>query len=151
MSADETAVLVAPHTIDYTYTRSTGPVIGAFLAGLRDRTFLGVRARDGRVLVPPSDYDPDTSEDLTELLEVAATGVVMTWSWVQHPQPDQPLDRPFAWALVRLDGADTAMLAALDTGSAEAVSTGLRVRARWADERVGSIRDLVCFEPEETA
>jgi uncharacterized OB-fold protein len=26
--------------------------------------------------------------------------------------------------------------------------TGMRVRARWRNEREGSIRDIECFEPE---
>jgi uncharacterized OB-fold protein len=139
-------VLNAPHTIEYTYTRSTGPVIGAFLTGLRDRKILGVRGVDGRVIVPAIDYDPVTSEDLTELVEVADTGVVSTWSWNDTPLEGQPLSHPFAWALVILDGADTGMLAAVDADDASAISTGARVKARWADERVGSIRDLICFE-----
>jgi len=76
---------------------------------------------------------------------VADTGVVTTWSWNDHPLVGQPFDHPFAWALVQLDGADTSMLAALDVPRDD-VRTGLRVKAKWADERVGSIRDLVCFE-----
>jgi uncharacterized OB-fold protein len=139
-------VLSAPHAIDYTYTRSTGPIIGAFLTGLRDRKIVGVRGADGRVLVPAIDYDPVTSEDLSELVEVADTGVVTTWSWNAEPVAGQPLERPFAWALVRLDGADTAMLAAVDVGDSSRIATGARVKARWLDERVGSIRDLACFE-----
>jgi uncharacterized protein len=139
-------VLVADHAIEYTYTRSTGPIIGAFLAALRDKRFVGIRAADGRVLVPPVEYDPMTSEDLTELVDVAETGVVMTWSWNDRPVAGQPLDRPFAWVLVRLDGTDTGLLAALDAPQDE-ISTGMRVHARWSDERVGSIRDLACFEP----
>jgi uncharacterized protein len=139
-------VLSAPHSIDYTYTRSTGPIIGAFLTGLRNRTIIGVRGVDGRVLVPAIDYDPVTSEDLSELVEVADTGVVTTWSWNAEPRAGQPLQHPFAWALIRLDGADTAMLAAVDVGDAAQIATGARVKARWADERVGSIRDLVCFD-----
>jgi hypothetical protein len=139
-------VLVAPHAISYTYTRSTGPIIGAFLTGLRDARILGVRGVDGRVHVPAIDYDPVTSEDLSELVEVADTGVVTTWSWNDAPLSGQPLAHPFAWALVRLDGADTAMLAAVDAGEVGKISTGTRVKARWADQRVGSIRDLVCFE-----
>ena len=63
------------------------------------------------------------------------------------PLDGQPLDRPFAWALIRLDGADTAMLHAVDAGSAASMRTGMRVRARWAADRVGSIRDIACFEP----
>ena len=141
-------VLSAPHSIEYTYPRSTGPVIGAFLTALRDRRIVGVRASDGRVIVPPVEYDPVTSDDLTEIVDVADSGVVTTWSWNPTCVLGQPLDRPFAWALVRLDGADTPMLHAVDAGDPAAMSTGMRVRARWADERVGSIRDLVCFEPE---
>jgi len=141
-------VLVADHAIEYTYTRSTGPIIGAFLTGLRERRIVGIRAADGRVIVPPVEYDPQTSEDLTELVDVADNGVVTTWSWNGRPLAGQPFDRPFAWALVQLDGADTGLLAAVDVSTPDAVSTGMRVRARWADDRVGSIRDLVCFEPE---
>src|SRR2546428_491066 len=37
-----TEALLAPHVLEYTYTRSTGPVIGAFLTGLRDQKFIGV-------------------------------------------------------------------------------------------------------------
>ena len=48
-----------------------------------------------------------------------------------------------------LDGADTSMLHALDVADPSAVSTGMRVRIRFADERVGEIRDIACFEPEE--
>jgi uncharacterized OB-fold protein len=144
-------VLVADHAIEYTYTRSTGPIIGAFLTGLRDKQIKGVRATDGRVIVPPVEYDPVTSDDLTELVDVADTGVVTTWSWNATPVAGQPLDRPFAWALVQLDGADTGMLAAVDAGDAATMRTGVRVKARWADERVGSIRDLVCFDIEDKA
>jgi hypothetical protein len=139
-------VLNAPHAIEYTYTRSTGPIIGAFLTGLRDGKIIGVRGVDGRVLVPAIDYDPVTSEDLNELVEVADTGMVTTWSWNDTPLAGQPLSHPFAWALIRLDGADTAMLAAVDAGEASNIRAGSRVKARWADERVGSIRDLLCFE-----
>jgi uncharacterized OB-fold protein len=141
---DET--LSAPHLVEYTYTRSTGPAIGAFLTGLRDGKFVGVRGADGRVIVPAIDYDPVTSEDLSDYVDVADTGVVTTWSWNDKPNKGQPLDKPFAWALVKLDGADVAFLAAVDCGSADAISTGAKVKARWANERVGSIRDLVCFE-----
>jgi uncharacterized OB-fold protein len=141
-----TEVLTAPHLVEYTYTRSTGPAIGAFLTGLRDKKIVGVRSADGRVIVPAIDYDPVTSEDLSEYVDVADTGVITTWSWNGKPSKGQPLDRPFAWALVKLDGADVAFLAAVDAGSPDAISTGAKVKARWADERVGSIRDLVCFE-----
>jgi uncharacterized OB-fold protein len=141
-----TEVLSAPHTIEYTYTRSTGPMIGAFLTGLRDKKVIGSRGVDGRVLVPAIDYDPVTSEDLTETVEVSDSGTVTTWSWNDQPLAGQPLDKPFAWALVKLDGADTALLAAVDAGDPSKISTGATVKARWAEERIGAITDLACFE-----
>jgi uncharacterized OB-fold protein len=142
------APLSAPLITQFDYTRSLGPVLGPFMTALRDGRVVGVRGSDGRVHVPPVEYDPVTAEALTELVPVADTGVVTTWSWQPEPLEAQPFDRPFAWALVRLDGADTALLHAVDAPR-EAMRTGLRVRVRWAAERVGSIRDIECFEPED--
>lgn len=142
--------LHARFALEYPYTRSTGPLLGAYLRGLADGKIHGVRSETAGVICPPQEYDPQTAATLTELVEVADTGEVTTWTWVTNPKPGQPLDRPFAFALIRLDGADTAMLHAVDAGSPDAMSTGMRVQARWADERVGDVADLVCFEPEET-
>src|SRR5207245_6442151 len=117
-------------------------------AARRDRRVEGGGASDARVIVPAVEYDPVTSEPTGDFVEVGQSGVVTTWAWVYQPRPKHPLDQPFAWALVRLDGADTAMLHAVDAQSEEAVRTGLRVRPRWRAERVGHISDIECFEPE---
>ncbi|MEU5977078.1 OB-fold domain-containing protein [Streptomyces sp. NPDC047315] len=139
--------LVAPLVVEFPFTRSLGPVQSAFLTGLRESTVLGVRTEDGRVLVPPVEYDPATAAELRDLVEVAATGTVTTWAWNPAPRRDQPLTTPFAWALVRLDGADTALLHALDAPGPDAVHSGMRVRIRWAATRTGAITDIACFEP----
>lgn len=142
-------VLSAPLVVEFPFTRSLGPVQSAFLTGLRERTVLGVRTTDGRVLVPPVEYDPVTAEELRELTEVAATGTVTTWAWNPAPRRDQPLATPFAWVLVKLDGADTALLHVLDAPGPGAVHTGMRVRIRWSPQRTGAITDIACFEPYE--
>jgi hypothetical protein len=139
--------LRAPLEIEFDYTRSLGPVLSQFMTGLRDRRILGARGADGRVHAPPFEYDPVSAEPPGELTEVGPEGTVASWSWMPEPLEGQPLAGPFAWALIRLDGADTAMLHAVDAGSAAVMRTGLRVRARWAASRVGSIRDITCFEP----
>ncbi|MFE5161723.1 Zn-ribbon domain-containing OB-fold protein [Streptomyces sp. NPDC056697] len=144
-------VLQAPLVVEFPFTRSLGPVQSAFLTGLRERTVLGVRTTDGRVLMPPVEYDPVTADELSDLVEVAPTGTVTTWAWNPAPRRGQPLDTPFAWVLVRLDGADTALLHALDAPGPDAVRTGMRVRIRWAGERVGAITDIACFEPYDGA
>jgi hypothetical protein len=151
MTQTESEILAAPHVLEYPYTRSTGPVIGRFLTGLRERRIEGVRGSDGRVIVPLAEYDPITSEPLSETVEVGQAGVVTTWAWVYKPRPKHPLDRPFAWALIRLDGADTTMLHAVDAGDPSRMRTGMHVRVRWRDETSGEIRDIACFVPEEDA
>ena len=133
--------------IAFDYTRSLGPVLGQFMTALRERRVLGARGADGTVHCPPFEYDPVTYQPPRELVAVGPAGTVLTWTWLDRPLPGQPLDRPFGWALIRLDGADTAMLHAVDAGSAAAMRTGMRVRPRWAGERLGSIRDIGCFEP----
>ncbi|MCC9708162.1 OB-fold domain-containing protein [Streptomyces sp. MNU76] len=141
------AILKAPLTVEFPFTRSVGPVQSAFLTGLRERVVLGVRTGDGKVLVPPVEYDPVTAEEIRDLVEVAPTGTVTTWAWNHEPRRGQPLDTPFAWVLVKLDGADTALLHALDAPGPDTVRTGMRVRVRWAEERSGAITDIACFEP----
>jgi uncharacterized protein len=138
------APLQAPLDIGFDYTRSPGPVLSRFLTGLAERRILGAQAADGRVHVPPFEYDPVTFAPPGDLVEVAPEGTVVTWSWMPSPLEGQPLDHPFAWALIRLDGADTSLLHAVDAAD---VSTGLRVRARWAGDPAPGIRAIECFEP----
>jgi uncharacterized protein len=112
--------LHAPMEIAFDYTRSLGPVLGEFMTGLRDRRILGARGADGRVHAPPFEYDPVTSLPPGELVEVGPAGTVTSWSWQPTPLAGQPLDRPFGWALIRLDGADTALLHAVSPASSRA-------------------------------
>ena len=114
--------------ITFDYTRSLGPVLGQFMTALRDRRILGARGADGRVHAPPFEYDPVTASPPGELIEVGPAGTVVSWTWLDAPLEGQPLNdwpalndqpaghRPFGWALIRLDGADTAMLHAVDPG-----------------------------------
>jgi uncharacterized OB-fold protein len=139
-------------TLEYPYTRTTGPVMGAFLTGLRDGKILGNRCGN-RVLCPPLEYDPDTAEpldDATAMVDVGPGGTVKSWTWVAQPTRKHPLDHPFAFALIQLDGADTPFVHAVDAGHEDAMSTGMRVAAQFRDERHGAITD-VYFVPEANA
>ncbi|MFI7616501.1 Zn-ribbon domain-containing OB-fold protein [Nonomuraea terrae] len=145
--------LVARHVLEFPggYTRTTGPVIGRFLSELRARRIVGVRTAEGRVLVPPLEYDPATGEAVTgEYVEVGPAGTVTTCAWVDEPLDAHPLDRPFAWALIELDGADTALLHAVDADNPKAVAAGTRVWPVWKDRPTGHITDISHFAPEVT-
>jgi uncharacterized OB-fold protein len=130
--------------LEFPYRRSVGPIIGAFLTGLREQKVIGIRTSGGRVICPPLEYDPDTGEGLgaDALVDLADTGVVTDASFVPAASPKHPVQGPFTWALVKIDGADTALLHAVDGE----VARGAKVRARWRDERKGHISDIECFE-----
>jgi len=143
------APLTARHHLEYAYRRSVGPVLGRFFAELRERRLVGNKTRQGRVLVPPSEYDPATGDATTgEFVPVGPGGVVKSWTWVTAPRAKQPLQHPFAYALIQLDGADTPLLHAVDAGAESRMRTGLRVRPRWRSDTKGEPADLACFEPE---
>ena len=136
-----TEPFVAPFTLRYTYKRSLGPVLSAFFTGLRDGKILGAKTTGGRVLVPPSEYDPETGADIAGLVDVGPDGTVTSWSGV----PDSASRPAFAWALIQLDGADTSLLHTVSLGGS-GLRTGDRVRPCWAPERAGQMADILCFE-----
>ena len=137
--------LVSPFVLEYAYKRSLGPVLTRFFTALRDGRLQGVATADGRVLLPPTEYDPLTGADVGDPVDVGPEGTITSWTWVDDPSPRDPLAKPFAWALIDVDGADTALLHAVDAPR-EALTTGARVRLRWREERVGHMSDIEAWE-----
>ena len=141
--------MAATWTLEFPYRRSVGPVIGAFLGGLRDRRVLGVRTAGGRVLVPPLEYDPETGEAAGEMVEVGQAGVVRArrrGSPSRCAPPARPAVRVGARAARRR--RHRAAARGRLRARPERRRPGTRVRIRWADETEGKITDIECFEPE---
>lgn len=147
----QSAILTAPLVNSFDYTRSLGPVLSQFALALRDGRIVGSKGSDGKVSVPPVEFDPVTGQQSAELVEVSTVGTVTTWTWHDEPLPGQPLDKPFAWALIKLDGADTALLHAVSVESESGISTGMRVHAVFTATRIGRIDDIAYFAPGDTA
>ena len=145
------APLSAPYALTYSYKRSLGPVLSAFFSALHRRTILGARTANGDVLCPPQEFDPKTGDATGELVEVGPAGTVTAWAWVDTPRPQHPLQHPFAFALILLDGATTSMLHIVDCEAPEAIGYGCRVWPRWSEQPVGGIRDLDAFVTAPTA
>jgi len=142
-------IFTAPLRMFYPYERTPGPTYSRFLDGLAGGRLEGTRAPDGTVYVPPAEFDPRSGTPLEDWVALGDEGEVVSWSWQAEPAPNHPLQGPFAWALVRPDGADTSMLVAVDAGEPAAMHCGLRVRVRLVEgaEPVMGIRAVACFEP----
>jgi uncharacterized OB-fold protein len=54
---------------------------------------------------------------------------------------------PFAYALIKLDGADTGFLHVLGEVDPGKIREGMRVEAVFAEERKGSPLDIAYFRP----
>jgi uncharacterized protein len=134
--------------VEFPHVHFTGPVVGRFLAGLKEQKKIwGQRAAGQGVVVPPTGYSEVDASAGGEWVEVKDTGVVTAVAIVHHPLEHlHPFASPFAFVLVHLDGADTAMAHVVqdDLGT---LKVGARVQAVWAPdaERQGTIRDIVCF------
>jgi hypothetical protein len=134
--------------LEFPYKHSTGEVIGRFLAGLKEeKRIWGQRVAGLGVVVPPLGYSEVDGSAGGEWVEVAPAGVVTAVARVREPIAGlHPSTAPFAFVLVRLDGADTA-LAHVVTDDLDALAVGTRVEAVWAPdgERQGTIRDIARF------
>ena len=134
--------------MEFPYKHSTGETIGRFLAGLKvQKKIWGQRVAGLGVVVPPFGYSEADGSAGAEWVEVASSGVLTAVAIVRQPiERLHPFATPFAFVLVRLDGADTA-LAHVVHENLDTLRVGARVEAVWADEevRTGSIRDIACF------
>jgi uncharacterized OB-fold protein len=92
------------------------------------------------------EYDPVTAKALAEFVEVGEQGEIVSWCWVSQPLRSHPMEVPFAWAMIRLDGADVPMIHCVSAAAEAELVTGARVRAVWAEETRGFITDIRCFE-----
>lgn len=136
-------ILKGDITIPYKWT--TGPVIGRFLAELRDNArIVGARcAKCNKVFVPPTDVCGQCFKPLDAWVELTGEGKIIAVSAVHYQLPWSPVPPPYALALVRLDGADTDMIHIAQEG----LKAGDRVRAKFKEERSGTILDIDKFVP----
>lgn len=134
--------------MEFPYRHSTGETIGRFLAGLKEQKKIwGQRVAGQGVVVPPLGYSEIDGSAADEWVEVADRGVVTAVAIVHRPlERLHPSDQPFAYVLVRLEGADTALPHVVKDGL-ERLRVGARVEAVWKPdgERVGSLRDIDAF------
>ena len=144
----DVAPMESRQTMEFPYKHSTGPVVGRFLAGLKEQKKIwGQRVSGQGVVVPPVGYSESDGSEGGEWVEVKDTGVVTAVAMVRKPiERLHPSTMPFAFVLVRLDGADTALAHVVKEGF-DRVRVGARVQAVWApdEQRTGSIRDIDSF------
>lgn len=133
------------------FSYAAGRTASRFLTGLRDRCRIyGTRCPCcGRVLVPARSFCPRCQAATDEWVEVGPAGTLRGFAVVHQHRPYHPLAAPFAYGLIRLDGAGTDLLHLVSGVPMETLQVGLRVRPVFRAERTASVLDIAYFAPEE--
>jgi uncharacterized OB-fold protein/acyl dehydratase len=135
------------------YQYFAGKTGSKFLVELRDqKKILGIKcAKCNKVYVPPrATCEVHPGEKCTEWVELPGTGAVTGFTVVRYAEPYMPFKPPYILALIRLDGADSALTHVVRGIGPGQMHAGLRVRAVFAKKPVDTILAIEHFEPEET-
>ena len=133
-------------SVSFRYTPGVGNT--AFFEALRDRgVFVGSRCDECAVTyLPARIFCERCLAELEPSVECGPEGELLSWTIARVDVDDRPVEPPVVYGLVRLDGADTALLHRL-LGADRDPEIGMRVRAVLAADREGSILDIEGFEP----
>ena len=138
-------MLRAPFKLEYDYERSTGPIIGKFFEGLSNQQILGTKNGDN-VYVPAAEFDPITYEHLSEFVELPETGTVKSFTWIDQPRKHHLINKPFAFALIQIDGATSSILHMITNCNESDIEVGSRVKVSRSEEKTETIKDISHFE-----
>ena len=141
--------LVYKSQINVPYNWWAGDTASKFLCALRDeQKILGTKCgKCSRVFVPPRKNCPTCFKPNKEWLTLSDEGVVQAFTVARRQLAALPKDVPVCFALIKLDGADTALLHYLGGVEPGEVTIGMRVKACFAEDRQGQITDIDYFRP----
>ena len=80
-------------------------------------------------------------------MELADEGTLKTFTTVYEPCVGEPAVQPYICAFIMLDGAGVHFPHLLGEVDPDDVEVGMRVKAIWAEDRKGTLRDIKYFRP----
>jgi uncharacterized OB-fold protein len=135
--------------INVPYDWWAGETAGRFFASLRDeQKILGTRCGAcQKVFVPPRKTCPQCFNESMSWEEVGLEGALLTFTVARRQLAALPKKAPVLFGLIKLDGADTALLHMLAGVRPEDLRSGMRMRAVFSKNRAGNIMDIAYFCP----
>ncbi|MCD6570414.1 MAG: SCP2 sterol-binding domain-containing protein [Deltaproteobacteria bacterium] len=155
--AEELIRLKCVPSIDQRF--ATGPIMGRFFAGLKERKFYANKCpKCGRVQIPPREICADCRVRCTEFVELGPKGNLLLLDICYYASPD-PLtgevrETPYAVAVVLLEGEGPvekreSFTHFIKSSDIERANFGDKIRPVWAKECTGGFDDLLYFEIED--
>lgn len=144
---EETEALTLKGQIAVPYTWWVGEVGSRFLIALREEgKILGNRCKNcNTVYAPPRKNCGRCFMDIDEWVDLGDEGVVTAHTIVRFQYPLQPAQPPFAYAVIKLDGADVGLVH-LVKENLDKLKNGVRVKALFKEHRTGHILDIDSFQ-----
>lgn len=150
-SAEELIVLKKTISVDMKY--STGPVMGRFLDGLKEKKILAnVCPKCGRKQLPPRETCAVCRCSVDEFVEVGPEGIATFCDVIYYASPDpltgETRETPYGALFVLIDGCKgkETLWHTLKKDDLDDLERGDRVRPVWADKTTGSVHDILYFE-----
>lgn len=142
-----------PQILSVPQTFSTGPMMGRFLAALRDeKRILGNKCSlCGRTQIPPRIVCAECNVEVSEWIELGPGGYVTSFDVVYiptiNPLTGKMREVPYATGSIVLDHGDATLMHFLDQTDPNKIKIFNRVEAvyRSDGERTGSVLDIHYF------
>lgn len=141
--------LVLSGRIKVPYTWWVGETGSRFFVSLRDEgKILGTWCPDcDMVFVPPRKACGRCFNQDMSWREVGPRGTLVTYTTPGYREDIHPLDPPFAYGIIKLDGADTGLTHLLSEYEEGQLKCGLRVAPVFSGNPEGTILDIRYFRP----
>lgn len=135
--------------INVPYHWWAGETATRFFAAIRDeRKIMGTKCSQcGKVFLPPRKTCIHCFTRNEEWVALSSEGELVSFTVARRQLAALPKKTPVIYGLIKLDGADTALLHMLGEVDPSKVKIGMRVAAKFSDERKGSIMDIDYFKP----
>jgi uncharacterized OB-fold protein len=113
-----------------------------------DRKIMGIRCETcDRVYVPPRAVCSRCFGQLNQWVDLAGSGTLLNYTVIHYALPVHPMKPPFAYGIIQMDGADTALTHLLGGVDVDAIQLGMRLEPVFREERQGNILDIAHFRP----
>lgn len=149
MASDQEELIIYRRAMRIPYRWAAGLTATRFYREIADsKKIFGTRCpKCARVLVPARKNCSRCFQDTEEWVEVGPAGVVTSFTVVHYEIAEIGAPPPYLFALIKLDGADTAFMHRLGGVEAGSVKTGMRVTAVFKEQPGGTILDIDHFKP----
>ncbi len=135
--------------INVPYAWWAGETASKFFIGLRDdKDILGKKCGNcDKVYIPPRKACPACFNENTEWVKVSDEGTVQAFTVARRQLAALPEKAPVCFGLIKLEGADTSLLHYLGEIDPDSIEIGMKVKAKFSEDRKGVIQDIEYFRP----